>query len=98
MSLFTPQSASLNDIDGTGFSFTKRTVFGKQFKGVFFVEDETDVEALQEADDLVFSGPVYYRRRTQKARKKQESFPVEITNIVSVAEGERVDFVATEAP
>ncbi len=90
MSLYDLHDATLEDAEGEGFCFSKKTVFGKKYQGVFFGEDIMD---LEDRDDVTFSGIVYDR-----SREKEKTFNVEITNVTSTPAGERADFVATEKP
>lgn len=88
MSLYDLRNATLDDIEGEGFCFAKKTVFGKQYQGVFFGEGLDD---LEDQEELTFKGILYDR-----SREKQKTFSVEVTNVTSTPAGERVDFVATE--
>ncbi len=90
MSLYDLHHATLEDIEGEGFSFSKKTVFGKKYQGVFFGEDISNID---EDDEVTFSGILYDR-----SREKEKTFSVEITNVTSTPAGERADFVATEKP
>lgn len=78
----------LEDVEGEGFCFAKKTVFGKQYQGVFFCDELNGLEAEEE---LTFTGVLYDR-----AREKEKTLSVEITNVTSTPAGERVDFIATD--
>jgi hypothetical protein len=94
MSLYDLHDAQLNDMEGEGFAYSEKTVYGKAYKGVFFVEDEDGVSALEEQDeDATFTGILYDR-----SREREKSFTVDITDVISTPSGERADFVATEKP
>lgn len=94
MSLYDLHDAKLNEMDGEGFAYSEKTVYGKQYKGVFFGEDEEGIEQLaDEEDDATFEGILYDR-----SREREKSFSVEITDVLSTPSGERADFVATEKP
>ena len=94
MSLYDLHDASLNDMDGEGFAYSEKTVYGKAYKGVFFGEDEEEIESLADGeDDATFEGILYDR-----SREREKSFSVEVTDVVSTPSGERADFVATEKP
>jgi len=97
MSLYDLHDAKLNEMEGEGFAYSEKTVYGKEYKGVFFGEDEEEIEALAEAeeeeDEPTFEGILYDR-----SREREKSFSVEITNVLSTPSGERADFVATEKP
>lgn len=90
MSLYDLHNATLEDVEGEGFCFSKKTVFGKKYQGVFFGNGIDDLEGQ---DDVTFSGIVYDR-----SREKEKTFNVEITSVTSTPAGERADFVATEKP
>ena len=96
-SLDTPEEAESAPIEGEGFAFTEKTVFGKTFQGVFFVEEDEEMENLDELqaqeDELSFTGIVYDRRRSYR-----ESFPIMITDVTSTRAGNRVDFVSADNP
>jgi hypothetical protein len=94
MSLYDLHDATLNDMEGEGFAYSEKTVYGKAYKGVFFGEDEEEIEVLSDAeDDATFEGILYDR-----SREREKSFSVEVTDVVSTPSGERADFVATEKP
>ena len=94
MSLYDLHDAKLEESDGQGFAFSKKTVYGKAYKGVFFYDKAPDgVEDLKEEDELTFTGILYDR-----SREREKSFPVTVTDVISTPSGERVDFVATEKP
>ncbi len=90
MSLYDLHSATLENSEGEGYCFSKKTVFGKKYQGVFFGDDISNLEGENE---VTFSGIVYDR-----SREKEKTFNVEITNVTSTPAGERADFVATEKP
>jgi len=94
MSLYDLHNAKLNDMEGEGFAYSQKTVYGKAYKGVFFGEDPSQIEQLAEKeDDATFTGILYDR-----SREREKSFSVEVTNVISTPSGERADFVATEKP
>jgi hypothetical protein len=94
MSLYDLHDATLNDMEGEGFAYSQKTVYGKAYKGVFFSEDSEEVEQLAEKeDDATFTGILYDR-----SREREKSFSVEVTDVISTPSGERADFVATEKP
>jgi len=96
MALFTPQEATLGDIEGEGYAFIRKTFRGKETQGVFFgTEEDTDaLEALQDRDTVEFSGVVYYKKRSGGISERSKSLVVDVKNLVSVRAGERVDFKA----
>lgn len=94
MSLYDLHNAKLNEMEGEGFAYSKKTVYGKAYKGVFFGEDEEEIEKLaDDEEDATFEGILYDR-----SREREKSFTVEVTNVISTPSGERADFVATEKP
>lgn len=94
MSLYDLHNAKLNEMEGEGFAYSKKTVYGKAYKGVFFGENEEDIEKLaDEEEDATFEGILYDR-----SREREKSFSVEVTDVISTPSGERADFVATEKP
>ncbi len=94
MSLYDLHNATLNESEGQGFAFSEKTVFGKEYKGVFFFEEQPDdADALEDQEDLTFSGILYDR-----SREREKSFAIDVTDVISTPSGERVDFIATEKP
>ena len=90
MSLYDLQRAKLHDVEGEGYCFSKKTVFGKQYQGVFFGDG---IDRLEGDDEVTFRGVVYDR-----SRGKEKTFTVEVTKVTPTPAGERADFVATEKP
>lgn len=88
MSLYDLRNATLEGIEGEGFCFSKKTVFGKEYQGVFFGEG---INGLEDEEHLTFKGILYDR-----SRAKEKTFSVEVTSITSTPAGERVDFIATD--
>lgn len=94
MSLYDLHDAKLNDMEGEGFAYSQKTVYGKAYKGVFFGENVDGIENLADQDDdATFEGILYDR-----SREREKTFSVEITDVISTPSGERADFVATEKP
>ncbi|WP_022836727.1 hypothetical protein [Salisaeta longa] len=97
MSLYDLHEAQLNDMEGQGFAYSQKTVYGKAYKGVFFGEDADTIEQLAEVeegeDEPTFTGILYDR-----SREREKSFSINITKVISTPTGERADFVATEKP
>lgn len=94
MSLYNLQEAKLNDVEGQGFAYSEKTVYGKAYKGVFFAENGEDLEALEDKEDeATFTGILYDR-----SREREKSFSVNISNVISTPSGDRADFEATEKP
>ncbi len=95
MSLYDLHEAKLNEMEGEGFAYSQKTVYGKAYKGVFFGENEEEIEKLasSEEEEATFEGILYDR-----SREREKSFSVEVTDVISTPSGERADFVATEKP
>ncbi|MFO8100230.1 MAG: hypothetical protein R6T83_11500 [Salinibacter sp.] len=94
MSLYDLHNAKLNEMEGEGFAYSEKTVYGKEYKGVFFGNDEDEIEKIvDEEEEPTFEGILYDR-----SREREKSFSVEITDVISTPSGERADFVATEKP
>lgn len=94
MSLYDLHDAQLDDLDGEGFAYSEKTVYGKAYKGVFFANSPDAVEEIADSDgDATFTGILYDR-----SRESEKSFTVDVTNVISTPTGERADFVATEKP
>jgi hypothetical protein len=94
MSLYDLHEAKLNDLEGQGFAYSEKTVYGKAYKGVFFAENGNDLEALEEEDvEATFEGILYDR-----SREREKTFSVNVSNVISTPSGDRVDFEATEKP
>lgn len=94
MSLYDLHDAELNGLEGQGFAYSEKTVYGKAYKGVFFSEDDEAIDKLENQDeDATFTGILYDR-----SREREKSFSVDITDVISTPSGERADFIATEKP
>ncbi len=94
MSLYDLHEAKLNDMEGQGFAYSEKTVYGKTYKGVFFAENGDGLEDLEEKDEeATFTGILYDR-----SREREKSFSVSISNVISTPSGDRADFEAIEKP
>lgn len=94
MSLYDLHNAKLNEMEGEGFAYSEKTVYGKAYKGVFFGEDGDELEKIvDEEEEPTFEGILYDR-----SREREKTFSIEITDVISTPSGERADFVATEKP
>jgi hypothetical protein len=92
MAIYELQNATLGELEGQGFAYTRKVSSGKSYQGVFFAEDHGDLEPLQEASEsLTYAGTVY-----DGNREKQEEFPVAIVKVVSTPSGERAEFERVE--
>lgn len=88
----------LGEQEGQGYAFTRRTAFGKACHGVFFARDEETIDQLKDQEQITFTGPVYYRRRSGSYRRKEEELTVNVVNSTSTPMGERIDFESVENP
>ncbi len=94
MSLYDLHDAELDGNEGQGFAYSEKTVYGKAYKGVFFFGEPVEsIEAIEEADEVTFSGVLYDR-----SREKEKTFTVDVTKVISTPSGDRADFIATEKP
>jgi hypothetical protein len=92
MALYKKEEAKLGGIIGKGFAFMKRTFRGIEYQGVFFSDEDENLEALLEQDEVRFKGVVYEKNRSGKVRKKMKTFVVDVRNLADVYLGERADF------
>ena len=51
MSLYDLHNAKLNEMEGEGFAYSEKTVYGKEYKGVFFGEDEDEIEKIVDGEE-----------------------------------------------
>ena len=96
MAIYELKEAELNGVEGQGYAFPIKTFRGKEYKGVFFANDDAATETVETAenkDAVEFTGTIYDR-----TRERVETFEVNVVNTVSVGIGERADFVALEKP
>lgn len=97
MAMYELEKVVLGEVEGEGYAFTRKTVFGKTYQGVFYAEDDEALEALLEGEEeLTFEGPVYHRRRDRSSRKKREELTVEIIGSTPTPRGTRTEFSAFE--
>ncbi|MEL6446109.1 MAG: hypothetical protein AAFP18_10200 [Bacteroidota bacterium] len=96
MAFYQLQDATLNGVEGRGYAYPIKTFKGKEYRGVFFAEDEDAqaavVEAV-EAETAEFTGTVY-----ERTKSPVRTFDVNVTETVSSGLGERADFEALEKP
>ena len=93
MSLYDLHDATLDEYEGQGYAYSEKTVYGKAYKGVFFLANGENGEAIDEEEEPTFTGILYDR-----SREREKSFSVNVTDIISTPSGDRVDFIATEKP
>jgi hypothetical protein len=87
------REAMLGDVKGRGYAFKQKTAFGKARRGIFFPDDEEDLEKITDGETLEFSGALYYGKR-----EREKSFAVQIVETTPTRMGERVDFEAVDNP
>jgi hypothetical protein len=94
--LYQLQDATLNGVEGRGYAYPIKTFKGKEYRGVFFAEDENAqavvVDAI-EAEEAEFTGTVY-----ERTKSPVKTFNVNVTETVTAGLGERADFEALEKP
>lgn len=93
MSKYELKKMKLGDVEGQGYAYKRKTVFGKARKGIFYADDEEELEKLKDEDEIEFEGTLYFRDRP-----RDKSFPAKITNITPTRQGQRADFVDTDNP
>lgn len=93
MAIYELKEAALNGVEGQGYAFPIKTFRGKEYKGVFFANDEAAIEQAEGEDAVEFTGTIYDR-----TRERVETFEVSVVNTVTVGIGERADFVALDNP
>lgn len=93
LAIYELKDAALNGVEGQGYAFPIKTFRGKEYKGVFFANDETAIETAEGEEEVEFTGTIYDR-----TRERIETFNVSVVKTVSVGIGERADFVALEKP
>ncbi len=94
MSMYELHDVTLNEVEGRGYAFKQSTAFGKARRGIFYPDNEEDLEKLQDRDAFTFTGPCYYGERGPRPR----SFDVAVVKITATRMGDRVDFEALDNP
>ena len=85
MALYELKDAKLAGVEGQGYGFPVDTFRGKEYRGVFFADDN---EALTtDVDEATFEGMIYHKTTQSEGDAK-----VNVTNVVSTAVGNRGDF------
>lgn len=92
MPIYSPHEATLGELEGQGFAFSKKTPLGKAYQGVFFGDDEDALQALKDGEVRVDYNGILYDR----SRELEETFSVAVTQIVHTRSGFRADFVRLE--
>ena len=86
MSLYELQDAKLAGVDGQGYVFPVDTFEGKQYRGVFFANEDSDAIST-DINEATFEGRIYH-----KTTSGEGDVTVDVTNIVETAVGTRADF------
>ena len=92
MPLYQLHDAQLGDLEGEGYAFARKSVWGKTYHGVFF-GDDSRLEELEDEESLTFKGHVYLRSRERELEKD-----VVITDLTKTRNGIRADFEAVDNP
>ena len=85
MALYELHDATLDGVDGQGYVFPIETFRGKEYRGVFFANDEDAITT--DIEEGTFEGIVYH-----KTTSGEDTVTVDVTNVVSTASGLRADF------
>ena len=80
MALYEPKEATLNGIAGEGYAYAVDTYQGKAYKGVFFANDEAELETVPDEGTVAFEGTVYH-----KTVARVETLDVNVKKTVDVA-------------
>lgn len=84
MALYELQDATLDGVEGQGYVFPVETFRGKEYRGVFFADDDSITTDINEG---TFEGMIYH-----KTTSGEGDVTVDVTNVVSTAVGKRADF------
>ena len=86
MALYELQNATLAGIQGQGYVFPVDTFEGKQYRGVFFANDD-GAAISTDLHEATFEGTIYHKTTSGEGDVK-----VHVTNVVETAVGPRADF------
>lgn len=86
MALYELHDAKLAGVEGQGYVFPVDTFEGKQYRGVFFANDD-DSPITTDVEEATFEGMIYH-----KTTSGEGDATVNVTNIVETAVGTRADF------
>lgn len=84
MALYELQDATLAGVEGQGYVFPVETFRGKEYRGVFFADD--DAEISTDIKEATFEGTIYH-----KTTSGEGDVTVDVTNVVRTAVGKRAD-------
>ena len=85
MALYELHDAKLAGVEGQGYVFPVDTFEGKQYRGVFFANDD-DASITTDVEEATFEGMIYH-----KTTQGEGSETVRVTNVVETAVGSRAD-------
>ena len=86
LALYELQDATLAGVEGQGYVFPVDTFEGKQYRGVFFANDD-DAAISTDIEEATFEGMIYH-----KTTKGTGDATVKMTAIVETAVVSRADF------
>ena len=86
MALYELHDAKLAGVEGQGYVFPVDTYEGKQYRGVFFANDD-ESSITTDVEEATFEGMIYH-----KTTQGEGDATVNVTNIVETAVGTRADF------
>ena len=92
MPLYELDPAKLGELEGQGYAFSRKTVWGKTYQGIFYGDEET-LQDLKEEDEIVYAGKVYLQSRISELEKE-----VKITDLTPTRNGLRAAFEAVGNP
>lgn len=85
MALYELQDATLAGVPGQGYVFPVDTFRGKEYRGVFFADDDEAITT--DINEGTFEGMIYH-----KTTSGEGDVTVDVTNVVRTAVGKRADF------
>jgi hypothetical protein len=91
VAIYELREAELDGLAGQGYAYPVKTFRGKEYKGVFFGEDEEALQALAEKGPVPFSGTVY-----ESTRERSDTLTVDVVQTLASGIGPRADFVVKE--
>jgi hypothetical protein len=84
LALYELHDATLAGVAGQGYVFPVETFRGKEYRGVFFADD--DAEISTDIKEATFEGTIYH-----KTTSGEGDVTVDVTNVVRTAVGKRAD-------
>lgn len=86
MARYELHDAKLAGVEGQGYVFPVDTFEGKQYRGVFFANDD-EAAISTDIEEATFEGTIYH-----KTTSGEGDVTVDVTNVVETAVGTRADF------